>query len=402
MDSMNECSPAPRATEMVASSRASFLQKNEGFHGEDQSAESCHQVVCSSLSPEDPLCSFVPCSISCNEVSTSQPLECKQRNEKSEPVYPKESLKNDLDVEAGPSSVPLDKAPESNPWSRRIHSSLRPFSMLGPISNISGGSVAHNDVNVAVCQKERGTPIILNKKIQRIQASNQFIENNAEAGRLNEFSLVQKSSDAHDDNEHHSKEQYIPSEVFPQPTTYLSVGKRGLKRKGPQLLNAKLSTRQTKSRRVKSRFSCKFWFMISYVRYVLYILSKYLQSLHTFGDPHFCIFAGSESRVADMHEPRECTGKKEAIFHGLEFLLTGFQSHKEKEIVSLIRKFGGCILSKVPPCPFDKKSKLAELVRWKPPVVLSPKKVCYTISFLFLGYHLSFIMYPFLVLVYAV
>ncbi|XBH73841.1 hypothetical protein VPH35_100892 [Triticum aestivum] len=350
MDSMNECSPAPRAvsTEMVASSRASFLQKNEGFHGEDQSAESCHQVVCSSLSPEDPLCSFVPCSISCNEVPTSQPPECKQRNEEnSEPVYCRESLKNDLDVEAGPSSVPLDKTPESNPWRRRIHSSLRPFSMLGPISNISGGSLAHNDVNVAACQKERGTTIILNKKIQRIRASNQFIENNAEAGSLNGFSLVQKkSSDAHDDNEHHSKEQYIPSEVLPQPTTYLSVGKRGLKRKGPQLLNAKLSTRQTKSRRVKSRFS---W---------------------------------SESRVADMQEPRECTGKKEALFHGLEFLVTGFQSHKEKEIVSVIRKFGGCVLSKVPPCPFDKKSKLAELVRWKPPVVLSPKKVS-TAKFLY-------------------
>ncbi|XP_044391153.1 uncharacterized protein [Triticum aestivum] len=350
MDSMNECSPAPRAisTEMVASSRASFLQKNEGFHGEDQSAESCHQVVCSSLSPEDPLCSFVPCSISCNEVPTSQSPECKQRNEEnSEPVYRRESLKNDLDVEAGPSSVPLDKTPESNPWRRRIHSSLRPFSMLGPISNISGSSLAHNDVNVAARQKERGTTILLNKKIQRIRASNQFIENNAEAGSLNEFSLVQKkSSDAHDDNEHHSKEQYIPSEVLPQPTTYLSVGKRGLKRKGPQLLNAKLSTRQTKSRRVKSRFS---W---------------------------------SESRVADMQEPRECTGKKEALFHGLEFLVTGFQSHKEKEIVSVIRKFGGCVLSKVPPCPFDKKSKLAELVRWKPPVVLSPKKVS-TAKFLY-------------------
>ncbi|KAI4985906.1 hypothetical protein ZWY2020_018536 [Hordeum vulgare] len=351
MDSMNECSPAPRAisTEMVASSRASFLQKDEGFHGEDQSAESCHQVVCSSLSPEDPLCSFVPCSISCNEVSTSQPPECKQRNEeKSKPAYPNESLKNDLDVEASPSSVPLDTVAESNSWRRRIHSSLRPFSMLGrPISNISGGSVAHNDVNVAVCQNERGTPIILNKKIQRIQASNQFIENNAEAGSLNGFSLVQKkSSDAHNDNEHHSKEQYIPSEVFPQPTTYLSVAKRCLKRKGPQLLNAKPSTRQTKSRRVKSRFS---W---------------------------------SESRVADMQEPRECTGKKDAIFHRLEFLVTGFQSHKEKEIVSVIRKFGGCILSKVPPCPFDKKSKLAELVRWKPPVVLSPKKVS-TAKFLY-------------------
>jgi hypothetical protein len=95
-----------------------------------------------------------------------------------------------------------------------------------------------------------------------VQASNQFTENNAEAGSSKDFSLAQKkSSCAQDDNGH-------------QSTTYLKAVKQGLKRKGPELLNAKLSTRQTKSRRVKSRFSCKFWFMISYVRDVLYILSN--------------------------------------------------------------------------------------------------------------------------------
>ena len=82
-----------------------------------------------------------------------------------------------------------------------------------------------------------------------------------------------------------------------------------------------------------------------------------------------------------MREPREYIFKQEAIFHGLEFLLTGFQSHKEKEVESIIRKFGGCVLSKVPPCRFDKKNKLAELVRWKPPIVLSPKKVGFPVSF---------------------
>lgn len=337
MDSIYECSPAPRviSTEMVASSRASFPQDTQGFYGENQSADSGYEVVCSSLPLEDPLCSFVPCSISCNEVSTSQAPECKQRNgEEREPIRSKESLKKDLDVEATPSSEPLDKVPESNARRRRIYSSLRPFSMIGPISNISGGSATRNDVNVAVCQKERCAPVILNKKIQRVQASNQFTENNAEAGSSKDFSLAQKkSSCAQDDNGH-------------QSTTYLKAVKQGLKRKGPELLNAKLSTRQTKSRRVKSRFS---W---------------------------------SESRIADMREPRENIFKKETIFHGLEFLLTGFQSHKEKEVESVIRKFGGCVISKVPPCPFDKKTKLAELVRWKPPIVLSPKKVS-TAKFLY-------------------
>uniref|UniRef100_A0ACD5WD99 Uncharacterized protein n=1 Tax=Avena sativa TaxID=4498 RepID=A0ACD5WD99_AVESA len=348
MDSRYECSPAPRAmsTEMVASSRASFPQDTEGFCGENHSAESSYEVVCSSLPLEDPLCSFVPCSISCNEVSTSQAPDCKQRNEEREPMRSKESLKKDLDVEATPSSVPLDKASESNARRRRIYSSLRPFSMVEPMSNISGGSATHVDVNVAVCQKERDAPIILNKKIQRVQVSNQFTENNAVAGSSKDFSLVQKKSYVQDDNEHHSKEQFIPSEVFPQSSTYLNVGKQNLKRKGPPLWNAKLSTRQTKSRRVKSRFS---W---------------------------------SDSRIADMREPEECIFKKENIFHGLEFLLTGFQSHKEKEVESIIRKFGGCVLSKVPPCPFDKKTKFAELVKWKPPLVLAPKKVS-TAKFLY-------------------
>ncbi|PNT73933.1 hypothetical protein BRADI_1g04292v3 [Brachypodium distachyon] len=377
MDTTNECSPAPRARsiEMVASSRASFPRKTEGFYEENQSAESCYQVVCSSLSLGDPLCSFVPCSISCNEVSLSQAPECKQRNgDQGETIYPKESLKKDLDLEADPSSspldkapesvnpsyvpldkapesadpsyVPLDKTPESGPWRRRIYSSLRHFSTSEPISDILGGSTTHNDIDAAVCQKKRGTPITLNKKIQRVQASNQFIENNAEAGSSKEFSLVQKkSSHAQDKDEHQSREKYVPSEVCPQ-STCLNVGKRDLKRKGAQLLNPKLSTRQTKSRRFKSRFS---W---------------------------------SDSRTADMLEPREYIDKKEAIFHGLEFLLTGLQSHKEKEIESAIRKFGGCILSKVPPCTFDKRSKLAEFARWKPPVVLSSKKVS-TAKFLY-------------------
>lgn len=64
-------------------------------------------------------------------------------------------------------------------------------------------------------------------------------------------------------------------------------------------------------------------------------------------------------------------------------MLTGFPNQKEKEIESLIRKCGGYVLSKVPPFPLDKRYNTAESPSWKPPIVLSPKKVRYLITFQF-------------------
>ncbi|XP_072969200.1 uncharacterized protein [Typha angustifolia] len=66
---------------------------------------------------------------------------------------------------------------------------------------------------------------------------------------------------------------------------------------------------------------------------------------------------------------------EEMIFQGIEFLLTGFASHKEKELEVLIRKFGGYILHKVPACPSNIRGELMKSASWKPPIILSPKKV---------------------------
>ncbi|KAG8098722.1 hypothetical protein GUJ93_ZPchr0013g35991 [Zizania palustris] len=326
MDSMHECPSTSRivSMEMIASSRASFLHKTEGFCEENQGAEAaelCSQVLCSSLSLVDPLCSIVPCSISCNEGPLSQAPECKQSKEEEEFVNPKESpMKQDLEGEAGPSCRPLI----------RRYSSLRPFSTIVPRSFISGGSGTHNDVDVAVCQQKRFTAVTLNKKIRRVQASKLFVEDSVEAGNLQEFPKIQKKSSCDQGSSEHQ-------------TT-----KHNLKRKRVQFSEAIINTRKTKKNRrmqTQSRFS---W---------------------------------SGSRPVDTLQSREYIDNKEAIFHGLDFLLTGFQSHKEKEIESLIRKFGGYVISKVPPCPLDKRSKLAELAR-KIPIVLSPKKVS-TAKFLY-------------------
>uniref|UniRef100_J3LU16 BRCT domain-containing protein n=1 Tax=Oryza brachyantha TaxID=4533 RepID=J3LU16_ORYBR len=337
MDSMDEFPSASRTVsmEMAASSRASFLQKNEDFCEENQGAEAvqlCSQVVCPSLSFVDPLCSIVPCSIPCNGGPPSQGPECKQsKGEEEEWINPKVSpLKQHLEGEAGPSCTSLVKAAASNIlFRRRRHSSLRPFSTVAPRSYVSGSSETHNDVDVAICQQERFTTLTLNKKIRRVQASKVFVENNVEAGNLQGFSKVLKKPSYGKGISEHQNTQSV-------------------KRKKDQFSEAKISTRKTKDRRMqtKSRLS---W---------------------------------SDSRLIDTMEPREHIPNKEAIFRGLDFLLTGFQSHKEKEIESLIRRLGGYVLSKVPPCPLDKRSKLAELSRCKPPIVLSPKKVS-TAKFLY-------------------
>ncbi|XP_042484097.1 uncharacterized protein LOC122064461 isoform X1 [Macadamia integrifolia] len=64
------------------------------------------------------------------------------------------------------------------------------------------------------------------------------------------------------------------------------------------------------------------------------------------------------------------------IFHGLEFLLTGFGSQKEKELETLIRNHGGVVLSDIPvPCLNLRRNRRARCKLQQLPVVLSPKKL---------------------------
>lgn len=93
-------------------------------------------------------------------------------------------------------------------------------------------------------------------------------------------------------------------------------------------------------------------------------------------------FSRSDSRIEEKVKTREYIDNNEATFQGVEFILTGFPNQKEKEIESLIRKCGGYVLSKVPPFPLDKRKNMAEVPSWKPPIVLSPKKVS-TAKFLY-------------------
>lgn len=301
--SMDKCCPTSRASsmEIVASSRASFYCNAEGFLEENHRAETeelCCQVVCSSLSQVDPLCSIVPCSISCDDGPGSQAPVCKQgeahegpnsqaplckqsegnegptcltperrhsKGEEKEFMHTKKfPMMQYLDGEAGPSCVPLVKPADSNvSFRRRKYSSLRPFSTIATKSNILA-STSNCNAGLPVCQLERFTPIILNKNIQRVQAAMEFIGNSAGAENLQDFSAVQKQTCyPQDDGEDQIRvlQVPLPREVF--ASTENLVGKQHLKRKRVQFSEAKLSSRRTKSNRrmlTRSRFSRKFFF----------------------------------------------------------------------------------------------------------------------------------------------
>ncbi|KAG2534348.1 hypothetical protein PVAP13_9NG061830 [Panicum virgatum] len=375
--SIDECCPTSRASSMenAASSRASFYCRTECSREENHGAETeevCCQVVCSSLSHVDPLCSIVPCSISCDEGpsdlapvykqsegqegSGNQAHVCKKSegNESPACLPPERELgkgkekgfmhprMQDLDGEAGPSCTPLVKSSlePDVPFRRRIYSSLRPFSTISPKSNILG-STSNFDAHLTVYRQERLTTVTLNKNIQQVQAAKQFIENNVETESLQYFSTVKKPY-LQDDNEDQIREQQVC-----RSAVNLNAGEQCLKRKRVQFSEVKLSSRRTKSNRrvpAKSRFS--------------------------------------RSRREETLETKEGIDNKEATFQGVEIMLTGFPNQKEKEIESLIRKCEGYVLSKVPPFSRDKRMNMNEFPSWKPPIVLSPKKVS-TAKFLY-------------------
>lgn len=67
---------------------------------------------------------------------------------------------------------------------------------------------------------------------------------------------------------------------------------------------------------------------------------------------------------------------KRLIFCGVEFLLTGFSSKKEREIVGLIQKCGGMVLLDIPTPPSSSRAKRISRSNFqKLPIVICSKKV---------------------------
>lgn len=72
-----------------------------------------------------------------------------------------------------------------------------------------------------------------------------------------------------------------------------------------------------------------------------------------------------------------CRGAvNEFIFRGIEFLLTGLPSQKERELEALIRSSGGVVLYDIPSPPNSKGKKSSTLSCLQLPIILCKKKVC--------------------------
>lgn len=71
---------------------------------------------------------------------------------------------------------------------------------------------------------------------------------------------------------------------------------------------------------------------------------------------------------------RYCSSRKKLIFQGIQFLVTGFSSRKEKDINGIVCNNGGIILPDIP-CPSSRGQKMSKSDCKGPPVILSSKKV---------------------------
>lgn len=87
----------------------------------------------------------------------------------------------------------------------------------------------------------------------------------------------------------------------------------------------------------------------------------------------------SEVQPQDVKSSFTCQIKdaKRLIFHGLEFLLTGFSHKKEKEIIEIIQVYGGMILLDIPPVPNSRLKRVSRSNLQHLPVVICSKKVCF-------------------------
>ncbi|CAK7336462.1 unnamed protein product [Dovyalis caffra] len=76
-----------------------------------------------------------------------------------------------------------------------------------------------------------------------------------------------------------------------------------------------------------------------------------------------------------LHRNGQMKDVKRLIFHGLEFLLTGFSHKKEKEIVKLIQIYGGMILLDIPSAPNSRSKQVSRSNLHDLPVVICSKKL---------------------------
>lgn len=80
---------------------------------------------------------------------------------------------------------------------------------------------------------------------------------------------------------------------------------------------------------------------------------------------------------------------KRLLFQGIEFLLTGFSSQKERDIEQKIWKHGGIVLSDIP-SPNSRGERSLRSNGYQLPIILCSKKVSFLLFFLLFLINLNF------------
>ncbi|KAM1175984.1 hypothetical protein ACFX19_028919 [Malus domestica] len=407
-----------------------------GLHDEDNNGIMLSQdvVTSSSLSPVDPLCSVVPCSISSENASLTL-----AHNQKDKENHNEECFRPTLELavenshtssnpiikcphEDGP-SMPIINGERSPVTVRRQMISLRTYSTLLPnlVSIFDGGSF-YRDQSFELELDQRLNP--LNKDVPCNRSSdkrsyNESLPSNTvssySAGRddegnsettldANPVGTLKNQKRSYHETEGNGNE--LPIQALKkrrQPLIFNHRSRFRIQASKPLMNNStmekhlkldllpenvvklqqneELQTIQSECKNfldrdvlVKKRVHfCEADIAVQ--------LNKNLQKLDS--STKYC----SNARVSKRwkhpkfrsHERSSCTNchlksGKRLLFHGIDFLLTGFSSQKEKDIEREIWKHGGIVLSDIP-SPNLRAKRSVRSNGYHLPVILCMKKL---------------------------
>ncbi|KAL6009849.1 hypothetical protein ACLOJK_000280 [Asimina triloba] len=402
-------------------------------------------VGSSNFSMEDPLCSIVPCSISLDEDDTIQPPVEKILEE----VEKGSNLKDYLGLETVCSMPPVQGEENvasrmskegSTEITRKQLTSLRMYSMLEPASFVSaaGKLVSFNELGPLVdCSvspnKEDSTFPLECRQSERKKPNLVNYGNNgtSHTKKLLLEPTVRNNSEVTDDVD---MVQVCQFEQGPSPVI-LNCGTRHRLRahkivandteKGPDmpLISSKRKFSIGASGAgvsVMDQTTDGFSLLESSLHSHAHANLKTATKRVRFAEPEVKWYCSKTIKRPSVGHQGSCkrTGKrphklgsmfvmeredynclkgcctkcrKEFLFQGIEFLLTGCSRKKEKELEILIRKHGGCVLSNVPPLPryLSRKRESRQQHRLLPIVLSSKKVLLRAVPFLVLGVHMA-------------
>lgn len=434
---VNETSSLSESAD-VAPDENSFVQKHETgskiasqssipFEGVNNKADEeisfCQDVISSAQSFVDPLCSFVPCSVSAVDASSPQTINVAAAQKQLLEV---ENLQRTSDFNAEFINRDRQDVPTftvegfENPVKRQL-TLLKTYSTLSPINdpNLEKRSCFRNHLVPSECHEEiisleQNIGCIWSwdkrycKGLLSVGSASKFA-----AGRENEetykttvtgnpYAVATNCTENNDKLVSHGaglleplKESRLPP--FPNRGTCRShaskligdvnnsFGKTNPDEAGVQETVVMLhNLSEERNNYLETQVPIRKRIRLSEVEVDLRQnrdIEK-LQSSHKF---HSATRASEMSknsnacRDSQLQYVKRCSTScrkyvKRLIFQGIKFLLTGFSSQKEKEIEVLIQKYGGLVLLDIPP-PNSQGKRCSRSHSQQLPVVICPKKL---------------------------